>query len=83
MSTEKSTQDTRDRQQHRVEVVKGDLTDAQKAALEQVVGSVADAVEREHNAKPDTRGHFGTPAVQPARNTENPTGFRSAPLPRR
>lgn len=67
----------------RVEVVKGSINDTQRAALEQIVGDVAAAVEREQNMKPDTRGHFGTPTRQAATNTANPTGFRSVPLPRR
>ncbi|WP_185770240.1 hypothetical protein [Corynebacterium anserum] len=67
----------------RVEIVKGNLCDAQKAALEQVVDSIAEAVERERNAKPDSRGHFGTPTIHWANNTANPAGFRTAPLPRR
>lgn len=64
-----------------VEIVKGNVTDAQRAALEQVVDSVAEAVEREKNVKPNPRGHYGTPLRQRATNTANPTGFRTAPLP--
>lgn len=64
-----------------VEIVKGNVTDSQRAALEQVVDSVAEAVEREKNVKPNPRGHYGTPLRQRATNTANPTGFRTAPLP--
>ncbi|WP_312097071.1 hypothetical protein [Corynebacterium dentalis] len=64
-----------------VEIIKGNVTDTQRAALEQVVDSVAEAVEREKNVKPNPRGHYGTPLRQRATNTANPTGFRTAPLP--
>lgn len=66
-----------------VEVVKGTLNPTQRAALEQIVDGIAESVERERNAKPDSRGHYGLPVRQPAHNTANPTGFRSNPLPRR
>lgn len=69
--------------QPRVEVMKGNISGAQRAALEQIVDDVAAAVERENSLKPDTRGHFGTPTRPRADNTANPTGFRSNPLPRR
>lgn len=66
-----------------VQVVKGSLSNAQRTALENMVGDIADAVERENSLKPDTRGHYGSPTPQRATNTANPTGFRTAPLPRR
>ena len=64
-----------------VEIIKGNVTDTLRAALEQVVDSVAEAVEREKNVKPNPRGHYGTPLRQRATNTANPTGFRTSPLP--
>lgn len=66
-----------------VEVRKGNLSPAQTTALHQVIEGVAEAVEREKNAKPDTRGHFGLPTRSIGVNTDNPLGFRSSALPTR
>lgn len=65
-----------------VEFVKGNLSPIQRQAVEKLIGEVARAVDRQRNARPDSRGHFGYPQPQPAANTANPTGFRSAPIPR-
>lgn len=80
-ATDAAAADNTSRSTKPVEIVKGNLNDAQRAAIEQVVGHVAEAVERQKNVKPHSRGHFGTPGKQRAENTANPTGFRTSQLP--
>lgn len=64
-----------------VEIIKGNLSPTQRRAVEQLVGGLAESVEREKNVKPHPRGHYGTPGKPRAINTSNPAGFRTARLP--
>ena len=60
----------------RYEIVRGQLSDDEKVALNEVLDGLAQAAEDARNTKPDTRGLWGHQA-----RVLNPTGFRNPSLP--